>query len=198
MIRFIDIDNSAPFKLLKESYDKASASLQPSIEALSVASYNPQIKEVSSRYVNLKIVDGNKFIFFTNYNSRKAHDFQLHEQIAAILFWPKINMQIRIMANITKTSKSYNQMYFEKRLKEKNALAISSQQSQPINSFQDVVKKYENTLAKSDLSQCPNYWGGYAFTPFEIEFWEGYKYRLNKRSLYKNINGKWNHFILEP
>ena len=45
---------------------------------------------------------------------------------------------------------------------------------------------------------CPENWGGYSFTPYEIEFWEGNKFRLNKRDLYKKEGNIWNHFILEP
>ena len=40
--------------------------------------------------------------------------------------------------------------------------------------------------------------GGFAFTPYEFEFWSGNNFRLNKRVCYKNENGVWKQFILEP
>ena len=88
--------------------------------------------------------------------------------------------------------------YFKQRSKEKNALAISSNQSQPISSYEEVRKKYNMTKNNGDLDKCPNYWGGFTFKPFSIEFWEGNEFRLNKRNLYKKDNTNWNHYILEP
>ena len=109
-----------------------------------------------------------------------------------------INVQIRIKAQIKKTSKKFNQKYFFDRSEKKNALAISSNQSLPIDSFNQVKENYYQSLKNDDLNKCPEYWGGYSFTPYEIEFWEGNEYRLNKRNLYRKGNTTWNHFILEP
>jgi pyridoxine/pyridoxamine 5'-phosphate oxidase len=53
-------------------------------------------------------------------------------------------------------------------------------------------------LIKPNNNIRPSYWGGYSFTPYEIEFWEGNEFRLNKRNLYKKDMNKWNHYILEP
>ena len=37
---------------------------QDSIEVMAVSSYQKETQEVNSRYVNLKIIDDKKFIFF--------------------------------------------------------------------------------------------------------------------------------------
>jgi pyridoxamine 5'-phosphate oxidase len=115
-----------------------------------------------------------------------------------LLYWPAINTQIRIKALIRKTELSYNKDYFKNRSIEKNALAISSNQSNPIDSYDQVKENYNKSLRNDNLTKCPEYWGGYSFTPYEIEFWEGDEYRLNKRNLYRKENTNWNHFILEP
>ena len=54
--------------------------------------------------------------------------------------------------------------------KNKNAISISSNQSMIISSFDDVKYKYENTKLQKDLSNCPDYWGGFSFIPFYFEF----------------------------
>ena len=136
--------------------------------------------------------------FFSNYKSPKASAFNSHNQIAALLYWPSINVQIRMKAKIRKTSNEFNQKYFYDRSEEKNALAISSNQSKPIDSFDIVKENYAKSLENHDLKKCPEYWGGFSFTPYEIEFWEGNEYRLNNRNLYKKYKNNWNHFILEP
>ena len=70
-----------------------------------------------------------EFIFFSNYNSPKAIEFRSHDQISCAIFWSEVNIQIRIKAFIQKTSVSFNNLYFKSRSLEKNALAISSNQS---------------------------------------------------------------------
>jgi len=198
MIKFINLNQEIPYLLFKEKYDEALNKGQKVIEGISISSFNKEINEVDSRYVNLKFITNKEFIFFSNYNSPKALSFNSHNQIAALLYWPSINVQIRMKAKIKKTSNEYNQKYFCDRSEEKNALAISSNQSNIIDSFDVVKKNYTRSLENDDLDKCPDYWGGYSFTPYEIEFWEGNEHRLNKRDLYKKDNSTWNHYILEP
>ncbi len=198
MIQFKNLNQEPPFLLLREKYEMALDKGQNAIEAISISSFNKIVNEVNSRYVNLKFVINDEFIFFSNYNSPKSSAFNSHNQIAVLIFWPSINVQIRMIANIEKTSDKFNQKYFFDRSIEKNALAISSNQSQPISSFSEVKEKYEYSLANDDLKKCPKYWGGYSFKPYEIEFWEGGEFRLNKRNLFKKENNIWNQYILEP
>lgn len=198
MIKFNNINQGTPYQFLKEKYDEALNAGQKAIEAISISSFNKEINEVDSRYVNLKFINNDEFIFFSNYDSSKASAFNSHDQIAALLYWSSTNVQIRMKAKIKKTSKEFNQKYFFGRLKEKNALAISSRQSKQIGSFEQVKKNYEYALINDDLKTCPKYWGGFSFVPYEIEFWEGNEFRLNKRNLYLKEGSIWKHFILEP
>ena len=198
MIKIKNISTEEPFKIFEEKYNQALKLDQKNIESTVISSFNPQIEEVDSRFVNLKFVINDEFIFFTNYNSPKADAFRIHNQMTALFFWPSINTQIRMKAIIKKTSIEFNQNYFFNRAEEKNALAISSKQSKPIDSYSQVKENYKKSLKNDDLKECPKYWGGYSFTPYEIEFWEGNKFRLNIRNLYRIDNTTWNHFILEP
>ena len=198
MIKFNKLNQEIPYQIFKKKYDKALNAGQRGIEAISISSFNKETDEVNSRFVNLKIISNDEFIFFTNYDSPKASAFETHNQIAALFYWSSINVQIRIKAIIKKTSAEYNKKYFLSRAEKKNALAISSNQSKEIKSFNLIKTKYEKSLKNDNLKKCPNYWGGYSFTPFEIEFWEGNEFRLNIRNLYKKNKNDWNHSILEP
>jgi len=198
MIKFNNLNSEAPYQLLKEKYDEAFKAGQKGIEAISISSFNKKKEEVDSRYVNLKFINHDEFIFFSNYESPKASAFNSHDQISALAYWPVINVQIRIKALIKKTSDEFNNKYFFDREKEKNALAISSKQSKIISSFKKVKENYKYSLINNDLKTCPKYWGGFSFKPYEIEFWEGNRHRLNKRDLYLKEENTWNHYILEP
>ena len=115
-----------------------------------------------------------------------------------MIYWPVINLQIRLKAKIKKTSAEYNKKYFAERSPEKNALAISSNQSKIISSYEDVKENYNKTLKSNNLDKCPEFWGGYSFNPYYFEFWEGHNTRLNKRDIYKKNEKNWDHFFLQP
>jgi pyridoxamine 5'-phosphate oxidase len=198
MIEFININNAKPYKLFHDYYKTAQNAKQKIIEAIAISSYSKTLKEVDARFVNLKYVNDDEFIFFSNYNSPKANAFSEHSQISALMFWNSINVQIRMKASIEKTSRGYNQKYFSQREKNKNALAISSNQSNKIKSYSLIEKRYKETLESQNLSKCPDYWGGFSFKPYYFEFWEGHEFRLNKRDVYEIDNGNWKHTILEP
>ena len=198
MIQFNNLHPEIPYQFLKEKYDEALNAGQRGIEAISISSFNKNISEVDSRYVNLKFISNDEFIFFSNYDSPKALSFNSHNQIAALVYWPSINVQIRMRAKIKKTSNDYNQNYFFDRSKEKNALAISSKQSKPIDTYDQVKENYSKSLNNDDLKKCPEFWGGYSFTPYYFEFWEGHESRLNKREVFEKNDDSWKHFILQP
>ena len=198
MIEFNNLNKESPFVFFKEKYDDALNAGQKAIEAISISSFNKENNEVDSRYVNLKFVINDEFILFSNYNSPKSLAFNSYNQIAGLFYWPSTNVQIRIKAVIKKTSNDYNHQYFFDRSQKKNALAISSSQSNPIISYEQVKENYNKSLKNDDLKKCPDFWGGYSFTPYYFEFWEGHESRLNKREVYKKIDNNWKNFILQP
>ena len=198
MIDIKNINKEGPYLILQKKYLEALDAGQENIEAISISTYNSDKDEVDSRFVNLKIIKNEDFIFFTNYNSPKSLAFKNKNQVSVLIFWPSINLQIRIKAFIKKTSTSFNNEYFKSRSLNKNALAISSSQSKPISSYDGVISNFEKVKKSHDLTKCPPYWGGFSFRPYEVEFWEGKKYRLNKRDLYVMKNDTWNHSILQP
>ena len=107
MIQFNNLNQQSPYLLLKLKYDEALNLGQKNIEAISISSYNTQKYEVDSRYVNLKFITNDEFIFFSNYDSPKARSFISHNQVAVLLYWPSINVQIRMKAEIKKTPNEY-------------------------------------------------------------------------------------------
>ena len=198
MIQFYNLSQEKPYLLFEAKYKEALNAGQTGIEAISISSFNNKIHEVDSRYVNLKFIINDELIFFSNYRSPKASAFNTHNQISALVYWHSINVQIRIKAEVKKTSNEFNQKYFANRSEEKNALAISSKQSNSISSYDLVKESYNKALKNNDLKKCPDYWGGYSFTPYYFEFWEGHESRLNKREAYEKNDDSWKHIILQP
>jgi pyridoxamine 5'-phosphate oxidase len=199
MVIFINNSSKEPLKKFRKEYQRATNAEQLIVEAMCVSSFNASSQIVDSRFVNLKIVDSEKFIFFSNYDSPKSVQFESHEQVALNIFWNTTNVQIRMKGSIKRASKKYNEAYFKNRSPKKNALAISSHQSQKIDCYESVKKKYQAVFKNENLKKCPEYWGGFIFRPFYFEFWEGNSSRLNHRNAFElKGDNTWKEFCLEP
>ena len=199
MINILNPSLEKPYILFQSLYQKAIENGQKGVEAISVSSYNELLKEVEARYVNLKYIDNNEWIFFSNYLSPKANQFESHDQVSILIYWASINTQIRMKAKIFKTSSEFSDEHFQGRTKEKNALAISSNQSQAVDSFDQVTKNFNETLEiMTSETPRPDFWGGYSFTPYYFEFWQGHENRLNKRHVFKQQDNQWSEQLLQP
>ncbi len=201
LIDFSGIEKSDPYSLFQSFFEKALLFGQKNPDAICISTYDEKTKEISSRYVNLKYIKKNRWYFFSNYTSDKAKDIMRNNQVSLVLFWPEIFTQVRLKAKIFKASEAESDKHFQSRSMEKNALAISSNQSNRIEAFDIVKKNFEHTkniIQKKEHYDRPKYWGGYYFIPYYFEFWEGHQNRINKRTVFRNIEDSWEKYFLEP
>ena len=65
---------------------------------------------------------------------------------------------------------------------------------------EDDLDKSKNCVEGVQNLELHGFWngGGFAFKPYEIEFWEGNSFRLNKRNVYRLVDNIWHLSILEP
>ena len=62
-----------------------------------------------------------------------------------------------------------------------------------------MIFKYEEVLKHSeDLGKRPDYWGGFSFTPYYFEFWQGHQSRINKREVFEKNSDDWMRYFLQP
>ncbi len=199
MIVFEKINKAKPYVLFKKLYNDALRNHQKNIEAMCISSYDYDEGFVDSRYVNLKYIDNDEWIFFSNYEGPKARQFKSNNQVSIIFYWSSINIQVRLRALIKKTAKKKSNSHFSNRSKEKNALAIASEQSKKIESYDKFLELYNDVLdSKISLNKRPEYWGGYSFQPFYFEFWHGHNSRLNRREVFEFTDNKWKSYFLQP
>ena len=188
---------SLPLEKFKVIFDNAVKHKQQNVEAICISTVS--IDGIpSSRMVNIKYVEDNNLIFFSNFNSPKSIDLQNNNDISCVFFWHSINTQIRIIGKAKKINSKESDQHFKKRKKNKKALAISSNQSKKIDSYEDVIKKYQDVLRNNSCDQRPDYWGGFKIIPTYFEFWTGHDSRINKREVYELNDGNWSNFFLEP
>ncbi len=198
MIAFKNLNTSKPYKKFKDFYEMAEKSKQKNIEAICISSFNVDQNQVDSRYVNLKYIIDDEWIFFSNYNSPKAIQFLSHQQISAVFYWNNINTQIRMKAYVYKTSNKISDAHFKNRNKKKNAISNLSNQSERIESYEKFAKDIMVELKTSKILKRSKDWGGFSFRPFYFEFWEGHEHRLNKREVYSYEDNSWVKYFRQP
>lgn len=198
MLSTENASDEIPYKKFKKLFNLACEKKQEAVNAITVSSFDLEKNEVNSRYVNLKYIENDEWIFFSNYDSIKAVEFESHDQISVLLYWNALQIQIRMKALIKKTDIVFSNNHFRQRSLAKNALAISSRQSKSISSYELVEENYKKTLANANLLKRPEDWGGYSFTPYYFEFWQGNADRVNKRESFDLVEGHWRQEILQP
>ena len=155
----------------------------------------------SSRTVLLKSFDERGFVFYTNYESKKAVHIENNPNVSLLFFWSDAARQVKIRGKAEKIPTGESLAYFLSRPRGSQIGAWVSAQSSVISSrsmleskFQEVKKKFRDR----DIS-LPSFWGGYRVVPEEIEFWQGRRNRLHDRFLFtKQDDGTWKIERLAP
>jgi pyridoxamine 5'-phosphate oxidase len=149
--------------------------------------------------VLLKGVDHGGFVFYTNYDSRKARELAANTQAALLFHWPQLERQVRIEGVVTRVSEKESDDYFATRPLGSRHAAIASPQSEVIASRATLEASYAETAhTHGELPVRPAFWGGYRLMPDEIEFWQGRENRLHDRVDYRKFDNKWKIIRLAP
>lgn len=141
----------------------------------------------SQRTVLLKYFDEKGFVFFTNFESRKAREMAVNPRVSLLFVWLELERQIQINGRVERVSAAESARYFLSRPKESQMAAWVSSQSHPLSSRQILLQKFQEMKTKIGEGKVPipSFWGGYRVIADEIEFWQGRQNRLHDRFLYR-------------
>lgn len=154
--------------------------------AMSLATVNEDGRP-SQRTVLLKYFSHKGFVFFTNYNSRKASEIEKNPNVSLLFVWLELERQIMIRGTASKVSTTDSVNYFLSRPQESQIAAWVSDQSSIITSRSILMQKFQEMKTKFSEGKVPlpSFWGGFLVEPREFEFWQGRKNRLHDRFCYK-------------
>lgn len=190
MARFLDV--------FARAAEGAPASADHTAAALASVSSNGQ---PSARMVLVRRIDPAGFLFFTNYESRKAAEFAVQPSAALCFYWYWIEQQVRIEGRIAQATPAESDEYFATRPRGSQIGAWASQQSRPLAERKELEERYLATERQYEgrVVPRPPFWGGYRLRPERIEFWTAGTYRLHERDVFtRDENRRWTMVSLYP
>ncbi len=156
----------------------------------------------NARMVLLKGADERGFVFYTNIDSQKGRELDVHPQAALVFHWKSLNRQVRVRGSVERVSEAEADAYFATRPKQAQIGAWASKQSAPLESrlaFEKAVALYAAKYALTSVPRPPN-WSGYRIVPTQIEFWHDRPFRLHDRIVFSraSLNAPWSKTRLYP
>lgn len=155
----------------------------------------------SMRTVLLKEVLEGRFVFYSNYDSRKGKQIAANPHVALTFLWHEFERQIHIEGTIERLPAAESDAYFAMRPYKSRVGARISPQSQPIPSREYIMMRFaaESLRFVGREVPRPENWGGFTVTPSRIELWQGRDSRLHDRFLYElQEDGTWSLERLAP
>ena len=189
-----------PLEIVSAWIDQAIETKVNEPTAVIVGTATPEGRP-SMRTVLLKEVLDGRFVFYTNYDSRKGKQIAANPHVALTFLWHELERQIHVEGTIERLPAAESDAYFVMRPYKSRVGARISPQSQPIPSREYIMMRFaaESLRFVGREVPRPEHWGGLAVTPSRIELWQGRDSRLHDRFLYElQADGSWSLERLAP
>jgi pyridoxamine 5'-phosphate oxidase len=189
-----------PLELFRDWQRQATEAGVTLPEAMALATADAEGRP-SARTVLLKGVDERGFVFFTNYESRKARQLEANPEAALVFLWhTDPRRQVLVTGTVERILRPESKAYFATRDSGSRLGAWASRQSSPLESRAELERAYADAEERfGEDVPLPEWWGGYVLRPGTIEFWESRPSRLHERIRYeREADGSWHSTLLSP
>lgn len=178
-----------PFEIARDWLTQAQEAELNDANAIALATVD-QAGMPNVRMVLLKDIEPDAFVFYTNYESKKAQELTESGTAAFVLHWKSLRRQIRVRGHISREDGAKADAYFASRSLKSRIGAWASKQSQPLDSRGSLIAEVARLTPKLGLNpDRPPFWGGFRISPIEIEFWADGQFRLHDRFRWTRQSG---------
>jgi len=178
-----------PFKQFTRWFSDAEQAELPLHNAMTLATASRAGKP-SARMVLLKEVDARGFVFYTNYQGRKARELKENPFASLVFYWQPLSRQVRVEGAVERVAADESDRYFASRPRGHQLEAHASSQSQVIKDrgfLEEQFKTFTQMFAGQEIPR-PAHWGGYRLLPETLEFWQEGQHRLHDRLRYRRVD----------
>jgi len=192
---------SDPFPQFEAWYAEARQSEINDSNAMALATVDAEGRP-SVRMVLLKGHGPDGFIFYTNFEGRKAQHLLANPNAALLFHWKSLRRQIKIEGAVGPVDAATADAYFATRSRDSQLGAWASDQSRPLASRDIFMQRYEEVRTRFEGQDVPRppHWGGFRLVPERIEFWQDREHRLHERHVFtRSAPGEpWTEGLLYP
>jgi pyridoxamine 5'-phosphate oxidase len=187
-----------PIEQFRDWYERAVRDV-PLADAMTLATVDAN-GAPDARMVLLKGFGPEAFRFFSNLTSAKAKQLEATPRAALVLYWRELDRQVRVRGPVERLPEAASDEYFASRPRDAQVGAWASPQSEPMPDRAALDARVEQIKEQFSGGEVPrpDFWGGYALRPEQIEFWQGQAARLHDRFLYTREADSWRLERLAP
>ena len=194
-----EIPEEEPFAPFARWFELAATS-EGLAETMVLATATPDGRP-SVRAVLLKGFDERGFVFYTNFESRKAEELSANPHAALCFHWKSLQRQVRVEGSVSVVSDAEADAYFHSRPRDSQIGAWASEQSRPVAERAELERRfteYSRQFAEQQQIPRPAYWSGFRVMPERVEFWQERPFRLHDRVLFTREGQRWRKQRLFP
>ncbi len=141
----------------------------------------------NARMVLLKEIEEAAFVFYTNYESRKARELAANGRGALLFHWDVLGRQVRVEGRVARLATGESAAYFATRPRGSQLAAWASRQSEALPGRADLEREVARLAERFEGADVPlpPHWGGFRLLPDTYEFWQHREDRLHDRIAYE-------------
>ena len=152
------------------------------------------------RFVDLKELSDQGFIFGTHLDSPKARTVAANPHVALTFWWDHVERQVRVVGRAERLSDTAADALFATRPREAQITSWGSHQSDTLldsMAFEQRLADARRRFADVDVPRPPH-WGAYCVVPGRMEFLEFRASRIHIRTLFERDPTGWRRSLLQP
>jgi pyridoxamine 5'-phosphate oxidase len=153
-----------------------------------------------ARFVDLKTIRPDGFVFCTSHSSPKARHLDARAAVSLTFWWDHVGRQVRVLGTASRLAAGDADAFFTERSREAQLASWAYDQSQPLLPGEALHGRADTVRQRFEGGPVPRppHWGGYVVAPDLIEFLVFSADRVHERRLYQLKDSAWSVAELQP